>query len=186
MGIDVAVARAPEGAADVIDAQRRDQRRQLADLEHARILDPERPLMGDARREQRDVRVGVAEPRVARADEADVGRLREPIEGAAGEDAQVDPERIGVLRLDDADGQARRAGCELVALEHLDRDAGVREGIGNAAADDAAADDEDACHADSVRGVRRRGWMIPATATAPKCHGGWRRMKEEIPPFRSP
>jgi hypothetical protein len=42
----------------------------------------------------------------------------------------------------------------------------VREGIGDAAADDAAADDEYAGHADSVRGVRRRGWMIPVTATA--------------------
>jgi hypothetical protein len=60
----------------------------------------------------------------------------------------------------------RVAGTWERVLSTADRDAGVREGIGDAAADDAAADDEYAGHADSVRGVRRRGWMIPVTATA--------------------
>lgn len=112
--------------------------------------------MFHARREQRDVVVGVAEARVARPYEPNLGFGRELVEGAARKDAQVDPQRVGVLRLDDADREPRRAGSELVALEHLNVDTGGREGVGDAAADDATANHEYPCHFDRVVAVRLR------------------------------
>jgi hypothetical protein len=159
--IDVAIAGAPERAAHVVDAQGGGEDGELVDRQHAGVLDAERALVFHARRKQRDVVVGVAETRVAGAHEADLRLGRQLVEGAAGEDAQVDPQRIGVLRLDDADRQSRRATCQLVALEHFDLDAGRRQRIGDAAADDATPDHHHARHDDRVVRVSVR--RIPLT-----------------------
>ena len=164
MRIDVAIARTPQRAAHVVDAQGRGEGRQLVDGEHPGVLDAERALVLHTCGEERDVVGGVAEARIAGAHEADLGLGRELVEGAAREDAQIDPQRVGVLRLDDADRQTGRAACELVALEHLDRYASRSQRIGDAAADDATADHNHARHGDRV--VRAPVRRVPLTEAA--------------------
>ncbi len=102
-------------------------------------------LDGSALLEARDVVRRAQEEEVSDLVEADVRArvLREPVVRGEAAGGELDVQAVGELPADAADRLARRAGCEVGALDEDEVDTGLGKVKGDAGADDAASDDDD-------------------------------------------
>src|SRR5438876_794761 len=141
-----AVARAPHGGHEVVDAQRGHELLRVVGGDHAHV-DAEPVLQRDPRLEAAQVRGIADEEQVADLLVADVDAelVLEALEDLDGLEREPDLRLGRELRADAAGGLRGGAAADRLALEHDDvAHAAAREVVGDRAAHHAAADDHDA------------------------------------------
>ena len=150
-----AVLRPPHGGDEVVDAQGRHQRLRVLGRDAAHV-DAEAPLEGHPLLEAAQIVLVGHEEQVADLPVADVDAelLPEVLEHANGLQREADLRLGGELGADAARRLARGAGAHGLALDDDDvAQSAAGEVIGDAAADDSAADDHRACRAGNAHGL---------------------------------